>query len=212
MWALRSWNKKPFTVIPWNKKCFINYFTLCFLCQSPPEAALLCLQCDSSTVGQRGETDAGSFPACGPCWGIWGQPHLCWSDGGVGTIQDWTSHSGTSMFCAINCCLHYQCLWVALRPALCLNPPYRLNLQIKSPHPSLTMKLLFCSIIVRKKIYFSSHGINYLFSSVFPQEMWDQEKKHLQKFNEILADSRVRPTALLPFWNIAGFALGLYTF
>uniref|UniRef100_A0A3B5K8P8 Coenzyme Q7, hydroxylase n=1 Tax=Takifugu rubripes TaxID=31033 RepID=A0A3B5K8P8_TAKRU len=43
------------------------------------------------------------------------------------------------------------------------------------------------------------------------QEMWDQEKKHLQKFNEILAESRVRPTALLPFWNIAGFALGAST-
>lgn len=42
--------------------------------------------------------------------------------------------------------------------------------------------------------------------------MWDQEKKHLKKFNEIMADSRVRPTALLPFWNIAGFVLGLYTF
>lgn len=40
------------------------------------------------------------------------------------------------------------------------------------------------------------------------QEMWDQEKKHLEKFNEILAENRVRPTALLPFWNIAGFVLG----
>uniref|UniRef100_A0A669DBX7 Coenzyme Q7 homolog, ubiquinone (yeast) n=1 Tax=Oreochromis niloticus TaxID=8128 RepID=A0A669DBX7_ORENI len=42
----------------------------------------------------------------------------------------------------------------------------------------------------------------------FIQEMWDQEKKHLEKFNEILAENRVRPTALLPFWNIAGFVLG----
>lgn len=38
--------------------------------------------------------------------------------------------------------------------------------------------------------------------------MWDQEKKHLEKFSEILAESRVRPTALLPLWNVAGFALG----
>ncbi|KAM6940963.1 NADPH-dependent 3-demethoxyubiquinone 3-hydroxylase, mitochondrial [Lycodopsis pacificus] len=47
-------------------------------------------------------------------------------------------------------------------------------------------------------------------SSIGPliQEMWDQEKKHLAKFNEILAENRVRPTALLPLWNIAGFALG----
>lgn len=47
-------------------------------------------------------------------------------------------------------------------------------------------------------------------SSIGPliQEMWDQEKKHLAKFNEILAENRVRPTALLPIWNIAGFVLG----
>ncbi len=38
--------------------------------------------------------------------------------------------------------------------------------------------------------------------------MWDQEKQHLSKFNEILAENRVRPTLLLPLWNIAGFALG----
>uniref|UniRef100_A0A1A7YCF3 5-demethoxyubiquinone hydroxylase, mitochondrial n=1 Tax=Iconisemion striatum TaxID=60296 RepID=A0A1A7YCF3_9TELE len=43
------------------------------------------------------------------------------------------------------------------------------------------------------------------------QQMWDQEKKHLAKFNEILAENRVRPTALLPFWNIAGFVLGAST-
>lgn len=40
------------------------------------------------------------------------------------------------------------------------------------------------------------------------QEMWDQEKKHLDRFNEILAENRVRPTVLLPLWNIAGFVLG----
>lgn len=44
-------------------KCFIDYFTL-FYYHSPLEAALLCLQCGSSTAGQRGETNAGSFPAC----------------------------------------------------------------------------------------------------------------------------------------------------
>ncbi|XP_024115811.1 5-demethoxyubiquinone hydroxylase, mitochondrial [Oryzias melastigma] len=43
------------------------------------------------------------------------------------------------------------------------------------------------------------------------QQMWDQEKKHLAKFNEILGENRVRPTALLPFWNIAGFVLGAST-
>ncbi|KAM9315263.1 NADPH-dependent 3-demethoxyubiquinone 3-hydroxylase, mitochondrial isoform 2-T2 [Pholidichthys leucotaenia] len=40
------------------------------------------------------------------------------------------------------------------------------------------------------------------------QQMWDQEKKHLEKFNEILAENRIRPTALLPLWNITGFLLG----
>lgn len=43
------------------------------------------------------------------------------------------------------------------------------------------------------------------------QHMWDQEKKHLEKFNEILAENRVRPTALLPLWNVAGFLLGAST-
>ncbi|XP_071374511.1 5-demethoxyubiquinone hydroxylase, mitochondrial [Centroberyx affinis] len=43
------------------------------------------------------------------------------------------------------------------------------------------------------------------------QEMWDQEKKHLEKFNEILAENRVRPTLLLPLWNITGFLLGAST-
>ncbi|KAM7418645.1 hypothetical protein PAMA_015988 [Pampus argenteus] len=43
------------------------------------------------------------------------------------------------------------------------------------------------------------------------QQMWDQEKEHLAKFNEILAENRVRPTVLLPLWNVAGFLLGAST-
>jgi len=43
------------------------------------------------------------------------------------------------------------------------------------------------------------------------QEMWDQEKEHKAKFEEILPKYRVRPTALLPIWNIAGYALGFGT-
>ncbi|KAK2888936.1 hypothetical protein QQF64_029059 [Cirrhinus molitorella] len=43
------------------------------------------------------------------------------------------------------------------------------------------------------------------------QHMWDQEKMHLEKFDEILGEHRVRPTLLLPLWNIAGFALGACT-
>lgn len=39
--------------------------------------------------------------------------------------------------------------------------------------------------------------------------MWDQEKNHLQKFEQIIAERRVRPTALVPLWNIAGYVLGI---
>jgi hypothetical protein len=38
--------------------------------------------------------------------------------------------------------------------------------------------------------------------------MWEQEKEHVKKFEELLPKYRVRPTALLPFWNVAGYALG----
>ena len=38
--------------------------------------------------------------------------------------------------------------------------------------------------------------------------MWDQEKEHKKKFDELLPKYRTRPTAMLPIWNIAGFALG----
>ncbi|XP_053132074.1 5-demethoxyubiquinone hydroxylase, mitochondrial [Hemicordylus capensis] len=43
------------------------------------------------------------------------------------------------------------------------------------------------------------------------QHMWDQEKDHLNKFNELLVSYRVRPTILLPFWNVTGFLLGAGT-
>ncbi len=43
------------------------------------------------------------------------------------------------------------------------------------------------------------------------QHMADQEQEHIEKFNELLIEKRVRPTALLPLWNVAGFALGAGT-
>ena len=43
------------------------------------------------------------------------------------------------------------------------------------------------------------------------QHMWDQEKEHLAAFEKLLPMHRARPTALLPIWNIAGFALGAGT-
>ena len=41
--------------------------------------------------------------------------------------------------------------------------------------------------------------------------MWDQEKEHKEKFEELLPKYKVRPTALLTVWNIAGFVLGAGT-
>jgi 3-demethoxyubiquinol 3-hydroxylase len=43
------------------------------------------------------------------------------------------------------------------------------------------------------------------------REMAEQEHKHLAAFNELVAQRRVRPTALLPLWHLAGFALGAMT-
>lgn len=38
-----------------------------------------------------------------------------------------------------------------------------------------------------------------------------QEQRHFNRFNELMTERRVRPTALQPLWNIAGFALGAAT-
>ncbi|KAG0256183.1 ubiquinone biosynthesis monooxygenase Coq7 [Mortierella polycephala] len=43
------------------------------------------------------------------------------------------------------------------------------------------------------------------------QHMWDQEKHHLKVFDGIISQYRVRPTALRPIWEMAGFALGAGT-
>lgn len=43
------------------------------------------------------------------------------------------------------------------------------------------------------------------------RHMWDQEVVHLSKFDELLATHRVRPTAMRPLWNVAGYALGVGT-
>lgn len=41
--------------------------------------------------------------------------------------------------------------------------------------------------------------------------MWDQEKEHLRLFSDLMVQRRVRPTALLPIWNVAGYFLGNYS-
>jgi ubiquinone biosynthesis monooxygenase Coq7 len=43
------------------------------------------------------------------------------------------------------------------------------------------------------------------------REMQAQEQQHLERFSELIARRRVRPTVLLPLWHIAGFALGAVT-
>ena len=43
------------------------------------------------------------------------------------------------------------------------------------------------------------------------RHMEAQEQEHLRTFNGMIADRRVRPTAMLPFWHLAGFALGAVT-
>lgn len=43
------------------------------------------------------------------------------------------------------------------------------------------------------------------------QHMAKQEAAHREKFDALLAGRGVRPTALQPFWDVAGFALGAAT-
>lgn len=43
------------------------------------------------------------------------------------------------------------------------------------------------------------------------RHMQAQEQHHLDTFADMIARRRVRPTALLPLWHVAGFALGAAT-
>jgi ubiquinone biosynthesis monooxygenase Coq7 len=43
------------------------------------------------------------------------------------------------------------------------------------------------------------------------RHMQEQEQEHLDTFTRLIAKRRVRPTALLPLWHLAGFALGAAT-
>ena len=43
------------------------------------------------------------------------------------------------------------------------------------------------------------------------RHMHAQELRHLQRFETLVAEHRVRPTALTPLWHMAGFALGAAT-
>lgn len=43
------------------------------------------------------------------------------------------------------------------------------------------------------------------------RHMAEQEERHLEAFDRLVAERGVRPTLLQPFWNVAGFALGAVT-
>ena len=38
-----------------------------------------------------------------------------------------------------------------------------------------------------------------------------QEERHRKRFDAMIAERRIRPTLLAPFWNIAGYGLGVAT-
>ncbi len=41
------------------------------------------------------------------------------------------------------------------------------------------------------------------------RHMLEQEQEHLQKFNELIAEKKVRPSILMPLWHVGGLALGI---
>ena len=41
------------------------------------------------------------------------------------------------------------------------------------------------------------------------RHMLEQEQVHLNKFNELIAENKTRPSVLLPLWHIGGLALGI---
>lgn len=43
------------------------------------------------------------------------------------------------------------------------------------------------------------------------RRMAEQEERHLAAFERLIAERRVRPTALSPLWHVTGFALGAAT-
>jgi len=43
------------------------------------------------------------------------------------------------------------------------------------------------------------------------EHMAEQEKRHLETFEKLMSERKVRPTVLMPLWHMAGFALGAAT-
>ncbi|OLL24756.1 5-demethoxyubiquinone hydroxylase, mitochondrial [Neolecta irregularis DAH-3] len=62
-------------------------------------------------------------------------------------------------------------------------------------------------------IYKGQHAILGKDPKVGPviKEMWDQEVHHLKTFDQLISHHRVRPSALRPVWEAAGYAVGVGT-
>ena len=43
------------------------------------------------------------------------------------------------------------------------------------------------------------------------KHMADQEQEHIDTFNKLIIEKRVRPTLMMPLWNLLGYALGVTT-
>ena len=43
------------------------------------------------------------------------------------------------------------------------------------------------------------------------KHMADQEQEHIETFDRLIVEQRVRPTIMMPIWNLAGYALGMTT-
>jgi len=73
-------------------------------------------------------------------------------------------------------------------------------------------KLIFHCILSIVFNYFY-YLFSFLFlgnSSVGPKikHMWEQEKVHRNKFEQLITQNRVRPSLLFPLWHCAGYVLG----
>lgn len=61
----------------------------------------------------------------------------------------------------------------------------------------------------QKAVFGAGRGREAITSDMAQHEA--DEQVHLDRFNQILNDQRVRPTALTPVWRVAAFALGAGT-
>jgi len=43
------------------------------------------------------------------------------------------------------------------------------------------------------------------------KHMAEQEQEHIETFNKLIVEKKVRPTVMMPIWNVMGYALGVTT-